>query len=352
MVPLQRIVKELAALWPGRSDQAIDKALVMAGRLADAKVIPPALHEGLKRVMEERQHRLLSYLAHEYLNEHWTPAFHLDVARAFADAKLSFAASTELLRNFSNLALNKEQREILSEIPHSELRETLKDFCADHWFHQDVFVRGARRMSAARRDTLLGAVCLTLIQPAPETIEIAKPDQTKWRPDPAAYGMFIKALEQRPHTVAELLALPRLPGGHGVKPAELVGVLIGTGLAVPFRTSEPRAQLSCERLNRLMGDEEEVARSGFATVAVSSIGAGVTMSAGDFDLFKLVKLGMAPDPEELSSRYVQRCKENGSHPIVDGKPLEDETAARVAVTRDYATKIERLVPIWRMTGMI
>jgi SAM-dependent methyltransferase len=348
--PLQRLLRELAALWPGRSDHAAENAVAMLGRLADAKIIPAAFHDGLKRMTERPNSP--SYLAHEYLNEHWQPAYHADVARAFAEAKLTYGGSTVLLRNFVNLGVTAEQRKLLGEIPIVELRETLRDYCLDNAFRQDVFARGARRMSEARRDSVIGAVRLNLARPVPELIEIVGPTETVWRPDPEAYGLFLKALKTRPHTVAELISLPGPAAGHSVTPTELVGVLVGTGLAAVWTESGPEAQSACERFNRLLEAEGEIPLFRSTTLAVACLRAGLTLSAADFDLYMALKRGEPPDPHKLAVRFVKRCKEEGGFPIIDGKPVEDESEAHVAVTRDYATKLERIVPIWRLIGIV
>ncbi len=352
MGPLQRALKELTGLWPGRIDHAIDNALAMLSRLAEAKVIPANLHDGLKRITDTPEGKLRPYLAHEYLNEYWQPVYHPDVARTLAGAKLSFASSTDLLKNFLNLCLTEPQRALISEIPRPELREMLKDYCVNDWLRQDVFVRGVRRMSEGRRDSLLQGLKLTLLRPPPGLIEIYRPDGSVWRPSPDAYAIFVKALLTRPHSVAELLALPGLPPEHGVKPVELVGVLVGTGLAAPFMETRDDAQSACDRLNRLTEAGSRIGAPRGTTIAVPSVAGGVTLMGGDFDLYMSARRGETLDPEALAARFVERCKEQGGHAIVDGKAYEDETEARAAGAKDYAVKIDRLVPIWRMIGMV
>jgi SAM-dependent methyltransferase len=351
-LPLQRLLKELSLLWPGRSDHAAENAVTMLSRLADAKIIPVAFHDGLKKMTEGPQRNSSSYLAHEYLNEYWRPAYHADVARVFAEAKLTYAGSSELLRNFVNLGVTDEQRKLLAEIPVMELRETLRDYWFDHWFRQDVFVRGARRMTEARRDVVVSALRLTLVRPPPELIEIVGPAQTVWQPNPEAYKLFLKALQKRPHNVAELLALPDLAPGHSITPTELVGILVGTGLAALYREPGTDARAACERFNRLIEAEGDIPLSRTATLAVPCLGAGVTIPAADFDLYMALKYGGNSDPHELAKRFVKRCKEEGGFPIIDGKPLGDEAEAHIAVARDYSTKLERTVPIWRLIGLV
>jgi hypothetical protein len=349
-MPLQRLLKELTVLWPGRSDVAAENAVAMLRRLADAKVIPEALHDGLKKMTEGLARRFPAYLAHEYLNEYWQPVYHADVARAFAEAKLNYAGSTDLLRNFVNLGVTAEQRKLLDEIPVVELKETLRDYFFDYSFRHDVYVRGARRMTEGRRNALLSALRLTLVRPTPEEIEIVAL-QTAWRPDPDAYRVFLKALQRRPHSVAELLSMPDLSPTHSITPAELVGVLIGTRIAAVHREAAPEAQASCERFNQLIEADGYMPQRA-ATLAVPSLGGGINLPAGDFALYLALKGGKSVDPHELAKQFVKRCKEEGGFPVIDGKTLEDETEAHVAVARDYSNKLEFIVPIWRMIGLL
>ncbi len=352
MQPLQRVLKELSALSPGRSDQAIDHAIAMLKRLTEANIIPPILHGGVKRITNSPASLVGPYLAHEYLNDYWRPVYHIDVVRALSAAKLSFAASTELLKNFTNLCVTEAQQKVLAEIPTPELRETLKDYCVNDWLRQDVFVRGARRMSEAERNAQLEAMTLVLQRPAPEVVDIHRPDGSVWRPSPEAYAKFIAALETRPHSVRELLSLPGLPIAHGVRPVELVGVLIGTGLAAPFQQPSTEAQQACDRLNRTIETASAFSSPQGVTVALASLKGGMTLGAGEFNLYMTARQGGQLNSDQLAARYVALCKHNGGHPIIDDKTVEDEAEAHAAAARDYAVKIQRLIPLWHLIGMI
>ena len=288
VAPLQRIVRELARAAPERSDFAVSRALDQLGRLAELNIVPARFQPEIKR-MRDSSRNLLSYLAHEYLNEHWQPLYHADVARAFAGAKLEFAACTDLLKNFYNLSLNEEQRTFLADIPFADVRETLKDFCTDHWFRQDVFVRGIRRMSVARREQLLLAQTLALLRPPPDVIEIERPGGSKWRPDVTVYQAISKALQQRPRRVSELLTLAELPQTHQVGPVELVGVLVGTGLAGFYKEPTAEEQAAADRLNALHDADEEIPLSRGVTLAVPAARTGVTLSAANYALYKALR---------------------------------------------------------------
>jgi len=60
-------------------------------------------------------------------------------------------------------------RQILAEIGSRELRETLKDFCGDTPFRLDVYVRGARRMSASKPARTARAVSGRMARTMPST---------------------------------------------------------------------------------------------------------------------------------------------------------------------------------------
>ena len=351
--PLQRILKELAALSPGSSDMAVRNAFAMVERLGEYNILPAAMRETLKQITQGQPiEHMLTYFAHEYLNEHWKPLYHADVVRAFAQAKLNFACSADPLKSFSNLHVSERQQALLAEIPSDEVRETVVDFVTNTGLRTDVFLRGARRMTLRRRDQVLRALRLALVRVPPEAIELPGPEGTLWRADPDAYRRFMAALETRPHTVGELLSLPGLPAGHEVNPAELVGILVGTVAALPFEDASPAARDSSNRFNHLTESEGEVSVSRTVTMAIPSLRMGLSFSPIDFDVYLAIRRGERPDPRSMARRFAARCKTHGGYPVVDGKHYPNEAEAHQALTADYAKKIEQFIPLWANAGVI
>jgi len=166
------------------------------------------------------------------MNEYWSPSFHADVAADFADAKLEWVGTAQLLENFRELMLTEEQRAIHDRFDDPVMRELVKDMAVSRGFRHDVFVRGARRLGRAARDAALGDVVL-----AP----LVSPDSFAFEMDlPAGHASFgqafhapiAAALTDRPRSIAELLALPDIEGNRN-NPAELAGMLVGTEQALP-----------------------------------------------------------------------------------------------------------------------
>ena len=353
LVPLQMLLKELVASSSGARDVALRSSFSTLERLTQSKVIPASYLNAVKQLKRGVPERYLwDYLSHEFLPEHWKPTSHAEVARALDFAKLKFAGSADLLRNLSNVFLNEGQLAALAEIPSPELCESVGDWAAGHWLRFDVFVRGMRRMSQSRQDALLGEVKLVLVRPAPDFIEIPGPNGTVMRAHPEKYRRFTAALERRPHSVAELLALPVPAGYNPIGAAELVCVLLGTGLALPYYDADPEGRAACARLNRLIEAEGEIPLWQHATIAAALLRAGLPLAAPDFDLYLSLRRQERPNPGALAARLAMRLKTNGGQPMVDGKMFANESEAHQALTLDFARKIERLAPLWMNAGLI
>lgn len=348
LLPMQHVLKELAASMPGGSDVAVAQAFAFVEHLTASKVIPPNYLQTVKQLGLSDQSA--AYLAHEFLAEHWAPTFHGDVARAFSSANLTFAGSADVLRNLDSIYVKDVQMAAIAKVADPELRETLTDMCAGHWLRFDVFARDARRLSPSRRDALLGALKLALVRPAPDFIEIPGPNGSVVRAHPDNYSRFTDALEHRPHSIAELLALP-IPAGQGlVSAAELLCVLIGTGLAFPYHDANEHARVACERLNRVI--EGQSGSLPHATMAVARLRAGLPLVASDFELYLAFRRELGANPNALASSFVARCKANGRQPVVDGKMFGTDAEVHQALISDYAKKIERLAPLWTNLGLI
>ena len=115
----------------------------------------------LRSLIETGRHAHPAYLAHEFMNEAWRPTFHADVVLALRAAKLD-SVPADLLENFSPLMLHDEARAVLDRFDEPPMRELVKDMCLDRALRQDVFVRGARRLSPLERDAALGELTLAL----------------------------------------------------------------------------------------------------------------------------------------------------------------------------------------------
>lgn len=342
VVPLQRVLRELVAAQPGRSDEAAGPAMALINRLAETKIIPPRFQNAIDRLNHAASRSEdLTYLAHEYLHSGWAPYYFADVARALGEAKLTYAGSTQLMNHFLESGLNAEQRALLSGIGTRELKETLRDFCTNLQFRQDIFVRGARPMTDVRRQSLLDAVVLAAAAPVPAMIEVPSPTGQKLRPDQPTYRRILDALQEGPRSVGYLRSLANPPIGT----FELLAMLIDSGLARPWRGPRPDAEESAARFNATLAD---IPLSQGATIAVPALGIGLRLPPREFALYRALSDGETPDAALVAALLVASWREAGLQPAVDGKPIATEAETLAVVARECAATLARHLPLWRL----
>ncbi len=160
---MQRLLLEAGGRAGGRSDRQVAAGWDLVRAMIDADA--HHLREGglVQSLTEYSRRAPTAYLAHEYMNAAWRPCFHADVVRALGDAKLDWVAAAQLLENFSPLVLGEKARAILARFDDPVMRELVKDMFLTRALRQDVFVRGARRLTNAERDAALGEVTLALL---------------------------------------------------------------------------------------------------------------------------------------------------------------------------------------------
>ena len=245
---MQRLVFEAGRRGAIRSDHQAVAGLAVA-REALAAGAPYLGDSSLVRELLGRTDTLSpQYLSHEYMNVHWRPAFHADLCRELADAKLDWVSSAAPLENFPQLMLSDEQRVLFERTGDPILQELLKDMFVPRQLRQDVFVRGVRRLSPALRDEALGRLELVPVRAASE-LETALQVPAGRAEMSDALSALMQGAMRGATTVADLLATQ--PGRS--TPVELVGVLVGSGqvqlATAPARHDDAGA---AARLNRCL----------------------------------------------------------------------------------------------------
>jgi SAM-dependent methyltransferase len=317
---MQRLVREAGLRLASRSDRQVQAGFEVVKALNAAEA--GHLHKPafVKALLERLTDLPLEYLAHEYMNESWRPCFHVDVARALAGAKLEWVAAAELIENFPELTFTKEQRAVVERFDDPIMRELIKDTCLSRGLRQDVFVRGARRISAAARNAALGRLTLALTV-APEDFQY-EADMPTGRAEfgRAFYGAVVEALSSGPKTVAELTALP----GRAV--------LMARPEALPDATARRFNAVSARRLMR-------VDRIGLS-VAMASVRLGAGLHCPLLDLYVLdhgLAAGTAmPDAAVLADQV--------------GAMLEPDEREKLLTA--IVKSSEKRAPIWHAAGVI
>jgi SAM-dependent methyltransferase len=350
-VPLQHLIREIAQRDPDRIDRAVVRAIDVARQVAAAG--SPYVNRGWLGTIDElvAAGRTI-YLAHEYANEHWTPRYHHEVAEELAAAKLAYAGSATLLENFAQLCLTAEQIR-LRDVAGPRLRETMLDYFLQRRHRRDVYVRGARRLSAARHDALLRQVRLAAtVAPDEARYSFDLPiGQTEF-PQPL-YAALFAALAQGAASVGELLDLPAARDHGKASAVELAGILVGTDQALPL-TAPPdaAARTAAKRINALLLAHMLNSRPTAVRVVAPAAGTALRLAFHEVLVYRHLLSGAATDDGAVIAAIAREAAEhNIALQTEDGAAIpagETEKILRQTVDRIVRSK----VPLWRTLGLL
>jgi len=346
--PVQRLLKDIAAASFDRSDRKILSAVGFVQKLAAANARTLVGNQFVEAIVDHANRLHGAYLAHEYLNEHWSALYHADVARDLSAAKLEFVGSAGLLRNVPEFRISPEQRELLRGFEGSALQETLWDFCTGRNFRDDVFIRGAARMEARKREELLRNLTLVLLVPREAFGFSHKVPAGEANLEPTMYGAIADSLAERPQKVEELLSLPETRSKRDITAVEIVGALVGTDQALPMKPAADAGDRGpAERLNRVLADGvEDLEPDGSIALALPTVGSGVPLSHFEAAIYRMFRAGAPVTIESATEQVWGAMCAYGRRPVKDGKPIEDESEA-TEFLRTYVRKItETRVPLW------
>lgn len=348
--PLQHLLSRMAAHMPGRSDRRIVEALHIAEAMVEAGALPLD-KEMLERLAQERDKGHTAYLSHEYLNAHWAPCYHSDVAGALAEAKLSFAASANMLENFPDLQMTPEQRGLLDRLPEAE-RETLKDYFLPRTFRRDIFIRGPRPIPDRRRDARLSAQRLALAVPPAAVSRTVKVPIGEATLNERFYGPAFAALAAGIRSVGALLADPAAAGSTATPP-EVIGMTVGARQTLPApNLADPATTARAQAFNtvhlRACADE---ARAN-TVLAAPVLGTGIPVRLFEMLTYEALTAGTPAELEPLVAACWTLLERRGDRLRAEGKLVEDREE-NLALLRDNLPEVlEVAVPYWRRVGAL
>jgi hypothetical protein len=334
---MQRMVRECGRRLGTRSDRQAEEGLKLVKELQAADALQLKRSPMAMSLIDRISILPAAYLAHEYMNDSFAPCFHADVAHAFSDAKLEWAASASLIENFPELALTPEQRAVTQRLDDPLVRELMKDMCLERSLRHDVFVRGARRMNPAARDAALMDVWLALnISPEEMPYEAEMP-AGQAALSRSFYRPITEAMALAPRRVGDLLAVPLLEGRRD-NPAELIGILVGLDLAEP--TARPGAEPTpgALRFNRVTSTNLRRTENLGRPIAAASHALGTGAPCTLFDLYVIERM-QAGDSEARIDDWVDDI----------GVGLDDEGRGRLREV--FAKALRVRLPILHAQGV-
>ena len=313
---------------------------------AEAAHLPPT---GWRRLFTgDASNARPGYLLHEFLTEHWRPAFFADVAATMATARCEYVGSATLDENFPQMTLTAAQRELWDEAPDEAARELLKDLCVQRAFRRDVFVRGLRRVP---RDAAVDKLWVASTSHGQGEVSLVAQAGVAKLPQPLIHAVR-RALQDGPRTIATLRALPDT---GSVTPSELIAILIGSDIAVqmwrhPGTGSDwEQAVAAACRFNAVMADRLAPFGTGASQLglATPALGGGMAASALELaiarrvvDMRLLVGDGMTePTAADLVKRLL---------------PVGLESNGQIAEEMEQKVKalLRERLPVWQAFGIV
>jgi len=211
--PIRGILRQYAQLRQGDSVQKVRDALAYLvfirdrhARYFDDNPKAAAYVDGLLK-------QDIRYLAHEYLNEHWTSFYFSEVAGMFGQAGLAFVGSLPVFTNFWDLCVRPEFQELFRTTSNRLVTEAHKDFCANTAFRWDIYAKEPR--VAADVSARLGSVDdlhFHVSRPGitlPHQVNLGVVTSTVQGP---VYEKLLGLLGGRSRRLSEIVAAPEVQG--------------------------------------------------------------------------------------------------------------------------------------------
>jgi len=350
VAPLQRLMREHAALHPGRSDRQVEGAMAFIDRLKEAGAGYFTVNPSLASRMDSMKNANRHYLAHEYLNGYWFPLYHADVVRELDRAKLNFVASATVLDNIDTFSVPEAVRKVLADVTDPVLYQTVKDYTINQAFRKDVFVRGAAKLNRLEHDAALRALTFTsILRRQDHTLEFRTPLGNAAGAAAVYEPIFDAIADQTIVSLADLLQVPAL------KTQGLSGLVQAFQLMLSsahIHPTLPRAVGSAAaRFNRAVA-EEIVAGTDYGVLAAPVIGTGLATGFVEACSIPALCDNPAISAEALRDIVWGNMARAGRRLIKDGKQVESAAENLAGLTEPVQRIIDARVPLWRKLGIL
>lgn len=236
MIPVQKLLNELAHQLSGTSEQNVQAGIDLLGRLDEVGVFwdQPALSANVQALKQKNA----SYLAHDFLNDHWRPQHSVDVHRLVAQADVVYLGSADAFENLDNLSIPGGVQPLLANLSSPVLREVVKDLSRNQHQRRDLFQRNPVRLSTQEHLECVAAMRFRLLPGAPRSggLSFATPIGEIQGPE-EVFSPLLERLAECPTSFDELSRLPVFSGKPGLL-SQSLQMLMWRGCVHPLREGE------------------------------------------------------------------------------------------------------------------
>ena len=347
--PVQRLLRELVVRRRGRSDENTVAALAFVDQLAARGARYFSADASVSRFLEHLGTKAGTYLAHEYVNEHWTAFYHLDVAHQMADAGLEYVGSATVSDNLVGLSAPPEIAVMFAGADPG-MAETIKDFSANRKFRCDLFVRDPERLSPQQFQAELAVTRFMLaVEPASATTKLVTAAGELQAIDEIALPVLDR-LKLGSADAGELSALPALAAVPSEQLTQTLSLLVESGQLHPMRESRA-AYPASHVLNDLLIDaaqRDDTVRY----LAAPAVGSALFVAHAE----QLVLLARREQGSEsvagLRDSVWARLKSLNKRLLKEGQPLTTEAENIAEVERRVEGFLAHRLPLLRRLGVV
>ncbi|WP_158555197.1 class I SAM-dependent methyltransferase [Fulvimarina endophytica] len=345
MMPLQRLLRAKAEEVTGRSDQRIFEAIDFARRLGEAKAGYFTANDGLSAQLTRIEGQDVRYLAHEYLNQSWTPHAFPDVADALAPAKLGFVGSTHFPNNVDRFVMSGELQTLVGTVSDWRLREYTRDLVVNTVFRRDVWGRGAERLSQDEQQHLLSRIRLVAIAdfPQPPTAFAIPVGEIRFSQDMAR--IVWSALQSGPMSIEEIGRSVAFSRENWL---DYLTLLVHAGRAHPCRSAGTVAAATRDRARRLNAALQDEARVPAVAAFLASplLCGALPLDPADQLLYRLWTDHPEMDDASRADRLRNAIADHSLIAVPEGGSLEELMAERA-----NAGAVAARLRMWRDLGI-
>jgi SAM-dependent methyltransferase len=345
--PMRHLMAEHGTLMssPGRGVVSrVDGALEFSQKLLKTNPlfaqINPTVIDRLRKVSEQNRH----YLAHEYFNKDWLPMHFSELNASLSSAKLSFACSANYLDHIDSINLTPEQQSFLNEIPDASFKESVRDFMVNQQFRKDLWVKGARKLSALEQADLIKQHKLVLTtQKENVSFKIgATLGEVNLNRD--IYSPVLDLMSDfKIRSLGEIAVYVEPKGVSFVQLIQVAMVLIGLGHLESVQINSPKNREKVIRLNSALLDKARFS-SDITYLASPITGGGIAVNRFQ-QLFILAINEGKNKPEDWANSAWDLLASQNQRLIKDGNTIDTTEGNLAELNRQAKEFADKQLPI-------
>ena len=333
--PIRGILRQYAQLRQGDTTQRIRDALTYLVFIRDKKAKYLEDNPRAAAYVDSLLKQDLRYLAHEYLNEHWTSFYFSEVAAMFRSVEMAFVGSLPVHTNFWDLCVRPEFQDLFRWDIYSKQPRVAKN--VEDRFHliDNLYFRAVRNDIKLPHKINLGVVSSTVQGPLYETL--------------------LAILSQDTLPLAEIFSHPQLTENA---PADIIravdaGVAMGLFEVTAGPVPPPPENISEQPLISLPFNQLTLKNEQFSgrPVSLACVATGTGYSLSDFDAAILYELSEA-GKNGLADRVLAQLSKSERSIQKDGKPITDDKIRREVVEQACAQFLSQAVPQLYRLGIL